>query len=136
MVERTLVIIKPDAVAMGNENRIKSRYLTKDFNIVRERRTTLTAEVAMEFYEEHEGKFFFMGTILAMTSGPCVILVLEGENAIETVRALNGATDPLKAALGTIRCDFRSAGGPFNTVHASDSEESFEREMQLLFSDA
>jgi nucleoside-diphosphate kinase len=84
------------------------------------------------FYREHVDKHYFAGLILAMSDHPCVAVVLEGENAISRVRELNGATNPQQAQPGTIRRDFMSAGGPFNTVHGSDSKESAEREIALV----
>lgn len=131
--ERTLVIIKPDGVASGWSDNIENRYTAAGFRIVEKGQYTFPYETARHFYEEHEGKFFFVGICLAMSSGPAQILILEGEDAIRRVRALNGATDPSKAEPGTIRHDFRSAGGPFNTVHASDSQGAYQREVNILW---
>ena len=133
MNERTLVLVKPDAMKMGYAERIKARYLMKELEVVMEKRFRFTEEEAEAFYKDHEGRFYFVGLVLAMVSGPCTVMVLEGEDAIRKVRELNGATDPAKAAVGTIRADFRSAGGPFNTVHGSDSPEAFQREYEVLF---
>ena len=130
--EKTVVLIKPDAVYAGQAADIIGRYLENGLQILyRDERRFSEAE-AKAFYSEHVGRFYFPGLVLAMTSGPLVALVLEGENAIAKVRDLNGLTDPNKASLGTIRHDFRSAGGPFNTVHASDSARSATREIESL----
>src|SRR3989344_5470730 len=115
MLEKTLAGIKPDGFEMGVTEQIKERYVTAGLRIVREKTKVFTKSEAQEFYLEHVGKCFFIGAVLSMASGPSVWLVLEGENAINTVRALNGATNPAEAAPGTIRCDFRRAGGPLKT---------------------
>ncbi len=129
MLEHTLAIIKPDGFDWSKE--IRERYEKAGLKVLIERHVELTGEQAREFYAEHRGKFFFKGLTLAMSSGPSVILILQGEDAVARVRALNGATDPSKAEPGTIRHDFRSAGGPFNTVHGSDSVGAAKREMKL-----
>ena len=134
MVEQTLVLIKPDGVMKRVVAEIKQRYLDAGLRIVQERTIVMPEFRVREFYAEHTGKSFFEGLVLSMTSGPIVALVLEGEDAIKKVRALNGATDPSKAEPGTIRGDFRSAGGPFNMVHGSDSPEAVIREIQIAFS--
>ena len=131
--ERTLVIIKPDGVASDWSDDIENRYTAAGFRVIAKGRYRFPYDTARLFYEEHHGKFFFIGICLAMSSGPSQILLLEGEDAIRRVRALNGATDPAKAEPGTIRHDFRSAGGPFNTVHASDSQDAYEREIHILW---
>ncbi|HUO56439.1 MAG TPA: nucleoside-diphosphate kinase [Candidatus Paceibacterota bacterium] len=135
MHQRTLVIIKPDAVAKGDVDMIKERYRDAGLKIVRERAHRMNQRIARALYEAHKGKFFFEGLVLAMISGPSVMLELQGEDAIRVVRNLNGATDPAKAEAGTIRRDFRSAGGPFNTVHGSDSPEAAAREIIVVFED-
>lgn len=133
-IERTLVIIKPDAVRRNNTMAIIELYEKAGLSVVeRKWYTRLTEQQAERFYSEHRGKFFFDGLVLAMVSGPVEVLVLEGEDAIEKVREMNGATDPSKAEPGTIRYTFRSAGGPFNTVHGSDSRDAFHRERSILF---
>lgn len=130
--ERTLVLIKPDALESGWADDIKKRYRGEGLSIVESNLIDMSKACAREFYREHEGKRYYAGLYLAMSSGPSVALILEGDDAIVRVRAVNGATDPAKAEPGTIRHDFRSAGGPFNTVHASDSEESVRREIAVL----
>ncbi len=133
MRERTLVIIKPDAVMQGVADQIKQRYLDAGLEIVNVDYTMMSQAKAQRFYAEHEGKPFFQGLILAMASGPIFVLLIEGEDAIDIVRKMNGATDPRKAEPSTIRHDFMSAGGPFNAVHGSDSPEAAEREIALMF---
>lgn len=133
MVEQTLVLIKPDGVMKGVTEAIIQRYLDEGLSVVKRRNLTMKAPLAKHFYHEHEGKFYFEGLVLAMISGPLVAVLLRGKNAIEVVRKLNGATDPAKAESGTIRHDFRSAGGPFNTVHGSDSPEAYRYESVLIF---
>ncbi|MEA1929265.1 MAG: nucleoside-diphosphate kinase [Patescibacteria group bacterium] len=135
MVERTLAIIKPDGVMMKVAQQIKGRYTDAGLTIVRARSQIMQWPQAAELYRDHARKFFFTGAVLAMISGPSIALLLEGENAVSVVRKLNGATVPSEAEPGTIRYDFRSAGGPFNTVHASDSPEAAAREIQLIFGD-
>lgn len=133
-METTVVLIKPDGVAMGLAEAIINRYVETGLCVLRRGSYTMTADRARQFYAEHEGRFYFVALILAMTSGPIEMLFLEGENVVQRVRDMNGATDPSKAVPGTIRHDFRSAGGPFNTVHASDSLTSASREQALLSS--
>lgn len=130
--QSTLVIIKPDAVYMGMDLAIQDVYLQAGLDIVLDIDITFSREQAAAFYQEHQDKFYFAGTVLFMSSGPSRVLILEGDDAIEKVRTLNGATDPNKAEPGTIRYKFRSAGGPANTVHASDSPESYQREFALI----
>lgn len=130
----TLVLIKPDAVLNGWDNSIIDFYKEADLEVIYSDGAgfRFTQEQVAIFYQEHSGKPFFAGLCLAMSSGPCRVVILKGDDPIERVRALNGATDPAKAAPGTIRAVYRSAGGPFNTVHASDSPEAFLREYALL----
>lgn len=135
--QQTVVIIKPDGIMMGEEavTQIVGRYLKAGLRILQEEGRIIPERQVRELYREHEGKFFFNGLVLAMTSGPSLALLLEGgEDTIEIVRKLNGATNPEKAEPGTIRHDFRSAGGPFNTVHASDSPDAAAREITIVFS--
>ena len=131
-METTVVLIKPDGVAMGFTESIINRYVEAGLRVLCRGTYRMTADQAKQFYAEHEGRFYFAALILAMTSGPIEMLFLEAEYAVQLVRSMTGATDPSKAAQGTIRHDFRSAGGPFNTVHASDSLASAEREHNLI----
>lgn len=131
-VEQTLVLIKPDAVLMGCAEAIKKRYLDVGLKIVVDYPLHFSMEAASDFYQDHAGKFYFPGLLLALSSGTCRVLLMEGEKAIEVVRDLNGPTNPANAPEGTIRHDFRSAGGPFNTVHGSDSHEAFVHERNVV----
>ena len=135
MYEYTVVLIKPDGVAMGEKviSSIKKRYKRNGLTIREEQRLWLTEKQAAEFYIDHEGKSFFDSLIQAMTSGPLTALILGGNNAISVARKLNGSTDPTQAEPGTIRHDFRSTGGPYNTVHASDNLLAVEHEIFTLF---
>jgi len=136
MAERTIVIIKPDGVKRGESvvRQIKQRYLEAGMRIIQEIDLQLDRHQIREFYKEHEGRSFFEDLVSAMTIGPCLVLVIEGEEAVEKVRAINGATDPAKAAPRTIRYDFRDAesGGPRNIVHGSDSSIVASREFLIL----
>ncbi|MGD0328238.1 MAG: nucleoside-diphosphate kinase [Minisyncoccia bacterium] len=134
-IETTLVLLKPDAIEMGADviDGIKKKYESSGLSIVKSKFLRFAKSAAREFYLEHAGKFYFPGLVLAITSGPSLALLLQGESAVALVRKLNGATDPRSAAPGTIRHDFQSAGGPFNTVHGSDSVKSAIRERRIVF---
>lgn len=132
MSSRTLVLLKPDAVRRGLVGTILSRYEAKGLTIVAMEHRTVDAAVADQHYAEHVDKAFYPGLRDFVTSGPIVSLVLEGDEAVEIVRALNGATDGRKAAPGTIRGDFSSSNQQ-NLVHGSDSPESAEREIAIWF---
>lgn len=131
-VERTLSIIKPDAVAKNVIGEIISRFEKNDLRVVAAKMVQLTEETAGGFYKEHEGRPFFPALIEFMTSGPVVVQVLEGENAILKNRELMGATNPQEAAAGTIRADFAETIDA-NAVHGSDSAESAAREINYFF---
>jgi len=131
-MELTLAVIKPDGVMKGVVEEIKNRYHEAGLVIVREVRMRPDLDQVRELYRDHKGRFYFEGLVLSMVSGPCHVLILSGNDAVQTVRRLNGATNPDKAEPGTIRHDFKSAGGPFNTVHGSDSSEAYEREKKVL----
>ncbi|MEH6568590.1 MAG: nucleoside-diphosphate kinase [Halioglobus sp.] len=131
-VERTLSIIKPDAVAKNVVGKIYSRFEGKGLQIVASRMMSLSEDVAGGFYAEHSERPFFPALIEFMTSGPVVVQVLEGENAIATNRDLMGATNPKEAAEGTIRADFAESIDA-NAVHGSDSPESAAREIAYFF---
>jgi nucleoside-diphosphate kinase len=130
--QRTLVLLKPDAVRRGLVGQVLARFEAKGLTIVEMELRTITAEQADRHYAEHVEKDFYPPLRAFITSGPLVALVLEGDEAIDIVRALNGATDGRKAAPGTIRGDF-SLSNRENLVHASDSPESAEREIALWF---
>ena len=130
--ERTLVLIKPDAVARGLVGEVLARFERKGLTIEAMHLRTLTPEVADQHYAEHVTKAFYPPLKEFMTGGPLVALVLAGDKAIEVVRALTGATDGRAAAPGTIRGDL-SLSNRENLVHASDSADSAKREIALWF---
>ncbi len=131
-VERTLSIVKPDAVAGDLIGRIYARFEANGLKIVAARMKRLSRQEAEGFYAVHRERPFFAGLIEFMTSGPVMIQVLEGENAIVKNRELMGATDPQKAAPGTLRADFaRSLQA--NAVHGSDSPENAAIEIAWFF---
>lgn len=132
MVERTLVLLKPDAVARGLCGEIISRFEKKGLRLAGMKLMQVDEALARKHYAMHEGKPFFQGLIEYITALPIVAMVLEGPNAIANVRAVMGATDPAKAAPGTIRGDY-GLDISNNLVHGSDSEESAKREIALFF---
>lgn len=132
--QRTMLLIKPDAVRRGLVGDILSRFEAKGLRFVAMDMRTITAEQADEHYAEHVGKDFYPPLREFVTSGPMVAAVLEGDEAIEVVRSINGATDGRKAAPGTIRGDL-SLSNRENLVHGSDSPGSAEREIKLWFPD-
>ena len=134
-VERTLSIIKPDAVAKNVIGEIFSRFEQAGLKIVATKMLTLSEEEAGGFYAEHEGKPFYSALVAFMTSGSVVVSVLEGENAVALNRELMGATNPKEAASGTIRADFAEAIDE-NAVHGSDSVVSAEREVAYFFEES
>ena len=133
-IQRTLSIIKPDAVAKNVIGEIISRFEKNDLKIIAAKLITLSDSDAGGFYAGHEGKPFYNDLIAFMTSGPVFIQVLEGEDAIAKNRELMGNTDPSKADVGTIRADFAQTIDA-NAVHGSDSEKSAIREIAFFFSD-
>lgn len=130
--DRTLVLLKPDAVARGLTGQILARYEAKGLTILALHRRDVVEGVAAQHYQEHLGRPYYSALIEFITSGPVVALVLEGERAIEIVRLMNGATDAGVAAPGTIRGDY-SLYFQRNIVHASDSPENAAREIALWF---
>jgi nucleoside-diphosphate kinase len=130
--ERTLSIIKPDAVAAKNAGAILSRIEKEGFRIVALRSRRLTRAEAEGFYQVHRARPFFADLCTFMSSGPCVTMVLERENAIAGLRNLMGATDPAKANEGTIRKDF-AASIEANAIHGSDSPETAAFEIAYFF---
>jgi nucleoside-diphosphate kinase len=133
-LERTLVIIKPDGVQRGLIGEITHRLERRGLKIVGMKLMTISNELAQKHYGVHQGKPFYEGLVQYITSGPVVVLALEGKKAIETVRATVGATNPAQAAPGTIRADLAVEIGR-NLIHASDSPESAENEVKLFFGD-
>ena len=131
-MEKTFAMIKPDAVQRGLVGTIISRYEAKGLRVAAMKIMQVTEEIARQHYAEHVEKPFFPGLLAYITSGPVVALVLEGKNAVAEVRKLNGATNPLEAACGTIRGDFAQEVGR-NVVHGSDSVASAEREIAISF---
>jgi nucleoside-diphosphate kinase len=131
-VERTLSIIKPDAVAKNVIGKIYSRFETNGLKIVAAQMRQLSRADAEGFYAVHRGRPFFDDLVAFMTSGPVMIQVLEGEGAIAKNRDLMGATDPKKAAAGTIRADF-AASIDANAVHGSDAAETAKTEIAYFF---
>ncbi len=132
--ERTLSIIKPDAVAKNVIGQIYSRFEKANLSIVAAKMMHLTQEQAEGFYAEHRERPFFADLVAFMTSGPVMVQVLEGEGAVMKNRDLMGATNPKEAAAGTIRADFASSIDA-NAVHGSDSTTSAEREIAYFFND-
>ncbi len=132
MVERTLVLIKPDAVQRGLVGRILDRFEQRGLSIRAAKLLTVDRELAERHYAEHSEKPFFGELVEFITSAPTLALVLEGEGAIAVVRSTMGATNPASAAPGTVRGDF-ALSMPDNLVHGSDSPESAEREVALWF---
>ncbi len=133
-MEQTFIIIKPEAVARGLVGEILSRFERKGLTIRRLAVRQIEPELAKVHYGHHADKPFFGELIEAITAGPVVMGVLEGPGAIAHVRNLIGATDPLKAAPGTIRGDF-ALQNPYNMVHASDSPETARAEIARFFGD-
>jgi len=134
-VEKTLVIIKPDAVQRGLIGTITDRLEKRGLRIVAMKIMHITPELARRHYAVHEGKHFFDGLIQYITSGPVVVMVVEGNRAIEVVRRVMGATDPVRADAGTIRGDFALDMGR-NLIHGSDSPDTAAAEVGLFFSPA
>ncbi len=132
-MQRTLSIIKPDAVAKNVIGKIVDRFETNGLKIAAMKKIKLSEEVAAGFYAEHKERGFFKDLVSFMTSGSVVVMVLEGENAIAKNRELMGATNPKEAAAGTIRADFAESIDA-NAVHGSDSEKSAAREIAYFFS--
>ena len=132
MTERTLVLIKPDGVQRLLTGRIMARYEERGLKIVGLKLVRADRELAERHYAVHKGKPFFEGLVSFITSGPLVALALEGPDAIAYVRVMNGATRPEEATPGTIRGDFAVEMGQ-NLVHASDSLESAETELDIWF---
>ncbi|HEV2104312.1 MAG TPA: nucleoside-diphosphate kinase [Candidatus Eisenbacteria bacterium] len=131
-LERTLFIVKPDATGRNLVGRILAHVEADGFRIVEARFARLTREQCQEFYAEHVGKPFFGDLVDTMTSGPVMLCCLERENAVARLREVIGATDPAAAAEGTIRKLYAASKGR-NSVHASDSPASAEREVKLFF---
>jgi|SRR5579884_1054994 len=133
-MERTLILVKPDAFARGLTGEIIARFERKGLRLAALKQMVIEPELAGRHYAEHEGKPFYEELVRFITSGPLVALVLEGEQAVTAARQVIGATNPLEAAPGSIRGDFAIEVGQ-NMVHGSDSQESATREVSLFFPD-
>jgi nucleoside-diphosphate kinase len=134
-IERTLSIIKPDATRRNLTGKINARFEERGLRIVAQRRLQLSREQAEKFYAVHRARPFFKDLVAFMISGPVVVQVLEGENAVGLNREIMGATDPKKAAPDTIRKDFAETIEA-NSVHGSDSVENAQTEIAFFFSGA
>jgi nucleoside-diphosphate kinase len=134
MLQRTFVAIKPDAVERGLIGEIIKRFEKKQYKIVAMKMLHVDQDLASKHYEEHIGKPFFQELVDFITSGPIVAMAVEGQDVIQGVRHIVGATNPLEAAPGTIRCDFAQVKQN-NVVHASDCEVSAKRELDLYFAE-
>ena len=133
-MEKTLVLIKPDAFSKNHSGDILKRYEDEGFKIVAAKVMQMTEKIAAIHYVEHIGRPYYNELVEFMTSGPLMAVVLEGENVIKKVREINGATNPANAAEGTIR-KLYAENGSKNAVHASDSPESAAREIPIFFSE-
>ncbi|MGM0545869.1 MAG: nucleoside-diphosphate kinase [Bacteroidota bacterium] len=134
-VERTLTILKPDCVRKNLIGEVTQRIQEAGFRIVAMKMTRLTKDTAGGFYAVHKERPFFDELVEFMSSGPCVPMILEKENAIEDFREFIGATDPSEAEDGTIRADFADSVGE-NIIHGSDSVENGQKEAAYFFSEA
>jgi nucleoside-diphosphate kinase len=131
-MERTLILVKPDAFARNLTGEIIARFERKGMRLIALKQMTMARELAERHYAEHAEKPFFGELVSFITSGPLVAMVLEGERAVDAARQVIGATDPLQASPGSIRGDYAIAVGQ-NMVHGSDSGESAARELALFF---
>lgn len=131
-MERTYLMVKPDGVQRGLAGEIIARFEKKGFKIVALKMLRISRELAEKHYGEHVGKPFFESLVGFITSGPVVAMVIEGKDAVSAAREMMGATNPLKAAPGTIRGAYGIDIGR-NVIHGSDSRESAEREIALFF---
>ena len=132
MIEQTLSIVKPDAVERNLENKIKSFFKEKNFKILKSKKVHITKEEAAEFYKVHQTKPFYQNLCDYLSSGPILVMVLEGEKAVSKNRQIMGATDPLKAEEGTLRKMYGLSIDK-NSVHGSDSLESAKTEIRFFF---
>jgi nucleoside-diphosphate kinase len=131
-MDRTLILIKPDAFSRNLSGEIIARFERKGLRLVAMNLITMTRELAERHYAEHEGKGFYEELVTFITSGPLVAMVLEGDQAVLAARQVIGATNPLEATTGSIRGDYAIEVGQ-NMVHGSDSPESAAREVALFF---
>lgn len=131
-MEKSFLMVKPDGVSRGLVGEIISRIERKGLKIVAMKMARINEDLAKSHYGEHEGKPFFDGLIEYITSGPVVVMVVEGRETVKVLRSMIGKTDPKEAPIGTIRGDFGLDVGR-NLVHASDSKDSAKREIPLFF---
>ncbi len=134
MTERTLSIIKPDATRRNLTGAINSKIEQSGLRIIAQKRIQLTDDQAGRFYDVHKERPFYGELVAFMTSGPVVVQVLEGDNAVKKYRDIMGDTNPANAAPGTIRAEYAENIGA-NSVHGSDSADNAEREIDFFFSD-
>ena len=132
MIEQTLSIVKPDAVERNLDSKIKSFFEKKNLKIIKSKKVHITKEEAAEFYKVHQTKPFYQNLCNYLSSGPIVVMVLEGEGAILKNRKIMGSTDPLKAEEGTLR-KLYGLSIDKNSVHGSDSAESAKTEIDFFF---
>ena len=134
MIQKSFVMMKPDAVSRRLMGKILSRFEEKGLQVIAVKLMQIDEDLAKAHYGEHEGKPFFEDLIAYITSSPSLAMVIKGEEAISTIRKMVGATNPLEADMGTIRGDFAMDTGR-NIIHASDAPESAEREISLFFNE-
>ncbi len=132
LTEQTLIIVKPDAVKRNLVEEILSRFEKKGFTISKQKTLNFTVEMAERFYTAHSSKPFFSELVSFITSGAVVAAIIEGDNVINVTREIIGKTNPKEASPGTIRGDF-GTGILENSIHASDSRESFDKEVNVVF---
>ena len=132
VIEQTLSIVKPDAVERNLENKIKSFFKEKNLKILKSKKVHITKEEAAEFYKVHQTKQFYQNLCNYLSSGPILVMVLEGEEAVSINRQIMGATDPLKAKEGTLRKMYGLSIDK-NSVHGSDSVENAKTEIGFFF---
>tara|TARA_Y100001970_G_scaffold15066_1_gene16980 strand:+ start:205 stop:612 length:408 start_codon:yes stop_codon:yes gene_type:complete len=131
-IEQTLSIIKPDAVERNLTEKIKEKFLLNKLNVKSQKKIQISREEAAEFYKVHQTKPFYDRLCSYLSSGPIIVMILEGENAINVNRKLMGATDPKKADDGTIRKEFGISIDK-NSVHGSDSKDNAKKEIEFFF---
>ncbi len=132
MTEQTLIIVKPDAVKRNLAEEILSRFKKKGFSVSKQKMLNFTTEMAKQFYSVHSSKPFFDELVSFITSGKVVVAIIEGGNVINVTREIIGKTNPKEADAGTIRGDF-GISITENSIHASDSSESFDKEVNVVF---
>ena len=132
MTEQTLIIVKPDAVKRNLAEEILSRFKKKGFSVSKQKMLNFTTEMAKQFYSVHSSKPFFNELVSFITSGKVAVAIIEGGNVINVTREIIGKTNPKEADAGTIRGDF-GISITENSIHASDSSESFDKEVNVVF---